>query len=83
MLLNTSCAVPSLKGGMPAMNSNKHTPNAHQSTAAPAVQKQHIRRGAVLGKQSDNRNVKKYTILNVTCHTNMQPHFKCHHNYGT
>lgn len=34
MFSNTCCGVSSLNGGIPVINSNKHTPNDHQSTAA-------------------------------------------------
>lgn len=35
MFSNTCCGVSSLNGGIPVMNSNRHTPSDHQSTAAP------------------------------------------------
>lgn len=35
MFSNTCCAVSSLNGGIPVINSNKHTPSDHQSTATP------------------------------------------------
>lgn len=34
-MLNTASAVTSLNGGTPVKNSNKQTPNAHQSTGNP------------------------------------------------